>query len=170
LNVFEGAFQGGAKTIRSFSVPADGVPPSAGMGLMEDGHRGMRDSEMIYSGVSDPDFDASGQNFLRGYQVTGADGKATFVTIFPGWYPGRCVHIHFKVHHDTPERGVVFTSQLFFEDTFSDLVFVREPSASRGLRNPLNNADRIYDDQLLLNVSRDGEGYAATLDIDLQAG
>ena len=38
-----------------------------------------------------------GQNFLRGYQVTDANGKAEFTTIYPGWYEGRTVHIHFKI-------------------------------------------------------------------------
>lgn len=127
------------------------------------------DAGGVYSGVSDPGFDSSGQNFLRGYQIIGADGKATFMTIYPGWYPGRCIHIHFKIHHDTSERSVVFTSQLFFDDAFSDQVFTREPYANRGQRNTLNSSDRIYDDQLLLNVRQDGEGYAATFEIGLQA-
>jgi protocatechuate 3,4-dioxygenase beta subunit len=37
------------------------------------------------------------QKFLRGYQVTDANGGAEFLTIYPGWYSGRTVHIHFKV-------------------------------------------------------------------------
>ena len=40
--------------------------------------------------------DTTGQTFLRGMQVTNADGVALFDTIYPGWYPGRTVHIHFK--------------------------------------------------------------------------
>jgi protocatechuate 3,4-dioxygenase beta subunit len=35
--------------------------------------------------------------FLRGIQMTGADGTVRFQTIFPGYYPGRTNHIHFKV-------------------------------------------------------------------------
>lgn len=38
------------------------------------------------------------KRFLRGTQITGADGVATFLTIYPGWYTGRAVHIHVKVH------------------------------------------------------------------------
>ena len=37
-----------------------------------------------------------GQEFLRGYQITDATGKVRFTTIYPGWYTGRAVHIHFK--------------------------------------------------------------------------
>ena len=38
-----------------------------------------------------------GQKFLRGYQVTDDNGTAKFTTIYPGWYQGRAVHIHFKI-------------------------------------------------------------------------
>ena len=36
--------------------------------------------------------------FLRGSQVADAGGEVTFQTIYPGWYRGRTVHIHVKVH------------------------------------------------------------------------
>jgi protocatechuate 3,4-dioxygenase beta subunit len=47
--------------------------------------------------VSDPGFNTKGQNWLRGAQVTDANGKATFTTIYPGWYSGRAVHVHFNL-------------------------------------------------------------------------
>jgi protocatechuate 3,4-dioxygenase beta subunit len=50
-----------------------------------------RDAEGAYSGVD------SDTDFLRGYQVTDANGAVTFRTIFPGWYRGRAIHIHLKV-------------------------------------------------------------------------
>jgi protocatechuate 3,4-dioxygenase beta subunit len=40
---------------------------------------------------------ASGENYLRGVQVTDASGKVTFVTVFPGCYSGRWPHIHFEI-------------------------------------------------------------------------
>ena len=35
-----------------------------------------------------------GLTYLRGYQVTDANGLVIFKTMFPGWYSGRTVHIH----------------------------------------------------------------------------
>jgi hypothetical protein len=78
------------------------------------------------------------------------------------------VHIHFKVHEDTSEQGRVFTSQLFFDDSFTDQVFTREPYARKGERNRLNSNDNIYQDELLLDVSQTSDGYAAAFDIGLQ--
>ena len=71
------------------------------------------DAAGIYSDVTDPGFNTKGQKFLRGSQVTDAEGRATFTTIYPGWYASRAVHIHFKVH---PTTSSVFTSQLFFDE------------------------------------------------------
>src|SRR5262249_41248814 len=51
----------------------------------------------VYSDSRDPGFDTSGKKFLRGYQLTDESGIARFTTIFPGWYRGRTVHIHFKI-------------------------------------------------------------------------
>src|SRR3954469_12948146 len=40
-----------------------------------------------------------GHDYLRGYQHTDASGRARIVTVYPGWYQGRAVHIHFKDPH-----------------------------------------------------------------------
>jgi protocatechuate 3,4-dioxygenase beta subunit len=125
----------------------------------------------VYSDVSDPGFDTGGQQFLRGYQVTDANGVAVFTTIYPGWYSGRTVHIHFKIRTGMSERESSFydfTAQLFFGEALSDRVHAQQPYADKGYRDTLNNQDRIYDDQLLLTVSESAEGYAAVFDIGLQ--
>lgn len=38
------------------------------------------------------------KRYLRGTWKTDKQGFVTFKTVFPGWYRGRCVHIHTKVH------------------------------------------------------------------------
>jgi protocatechuate 3,4-dioxygenase beta subunit len=116
---------------------------------------------------------AVGQKFLRGYQTSDAKGVASFLTIYPGWYPGRTVHIHFKIRHGTGSSQKEFTSQLFFDDNFTDAVFKTAPYSSRGARNTRNAADGIYRNggsQLLLDTKKDGTGYAATFDIGLNLG
>jgi protocatechuate 3,4-dioxygenase beta subunit len=118
--------------------------------------------------VSDPGFDTSEQQFLRGYQVTDANGVAQFTTIYPGWYSGRTIHIHFKIRTDPDsDEGYEFTSQLFFDGALSDQVHTQEPYASKGQRDTLNNTDNIYNDLLLLAANQSNEGYAATFDIGL---
>lgn len=126
------------------------------------------DAEGVYSGVSDPGFNTQDQRFLRGYQVTDANGRAAFTTIYPGWYSGRTVHIHFKIHHDTSSQSSEFTSQLFFDEALSDKVFEQGTYAARGQRNTLNSADGIYRDELLLDVAESDDGYAAVFNIGLQ--
>jgi protocatechuate 3,4-dioxygenase beta subunit len=126
----------------------------------------------VYSDVRDPRFDTVGKKFLRGYQVTDARGGAHFVTIYPGWYEGRTVHIHFKVRSPaTAQSGFEFTSQLYFADALSDQVFARAPYAGRGGRRMRNGGDGIYrrgGSQLQLQPAPQGDGYAATFQVALQ--
>jgi protocatechuate 3,4-dioxygenase beta subunit len=126
----------------------------------------------VYSGVSDPGFDTLEQRFLRGYQVTDADGTARFTTIYPGWYPGRAVHIHFKVRGDAGSgQSFEFTSQLFFDEAVTDQVHAQEPYAGKGYRTLLNAGDGIYQQsggQLTLATTATDAGYTATFDIGVQ--
>ncbi len=123
------------------------------------------DAAGVYSGVSDPGFNTEGQNWLRGAQVTDASGQASFTTIYPGWYSGRAVHIHFKVH---PDENKVFTSQLFFDDALSQQVFAQAPyTVKSSTPDTLNSTDNIYQDLLLLTAAKSGEGYAASFAIGI---
>ncbi len=123
------------------------------------------DAAGAYSGVSDRGSNTTGQTWLRGAQVTDANGIATFTTIYPGWYPGRAVHIHFKV---SPSADKVFTSQLFFDDTLSQQVFTQAAYTSKNSTpDTLNSADNIYQDLLLLTTTQSGDGYAATFPIGI---
>jgi protocatechuate 3,4-dioxygenase beta subunit len=80
--------------------------------------------------------------FLRGTQETGADGVAAFRTVFPGWYPGRTPHVHFKVF---PQGGRVLTAQLYFPDEVSDHVYADNFAYARSgrPRDRRNATDRI---------------------------
>jgi len=130
------------------------------------------DAQGMYSGVSDQGFDTSGQQFLRGYQLTDANGSVQFQTIYPGWYSGRAVHIHFTIRtKGADSQDYQFTSQFFFDDTLTDQVHALEPYASKGQRDRRNADDDIYNgggDQLLLNLEGDDtNGYTSTFNVGL---
>ena len=86
-----------------------------------------------------------GQKYLRGSQVTDADGKVTFVTVFPGWYSGRAIHIHFKIRtFDGTRTTYDFTSQLFFDPSLTSQVLQTSAYSSRGNPDTTNSTDNIY--------------------------
>jgi protocatechuate 3,4-dioxygenase beta subunit len=129
------------------------------------------DAAGVYSDVRDPSFDTRGQQFLRGFQKTDADGVATFSTIYPGWYRGRAVHIHFKVRYPADaKRTHEFTSQIYFDDALSDAIFTVPPYAGRGKRDTRNAEDGIYSRggrQLMLPLAKENAGYAGTFELGL---
>ena len=118
----------------------------------------------VYSDVDS----ARGQKFLRGYQNTDASGSAKFTTVYPGWYPGRAVHIHFKIR---PTAASEFTSQLFFDDALSMQVFAQAPYSQKGTQGMTrNSSDGIYQQsggKLLLTVTKSGDAYSANFQIGL---
>ncbi|PYE49503.1 intradiol ring-cleavage dioxygenase [Deinococcus yavapaiensis] len=128
----------------------------------------------VYSGVADnaDQFDTRGQDFLRGYQLTDANGKASFRTIYPGWYAGRSVHLHFSMSVITDGKVTgEFTTQLYFPDSITDVVHARAPYNTKGQRDRLNSTDILYRNggsQLLLDLKGSlTEGYTATFDVGL---
>ncbi|MEO7911146.1 MAG: intradiol ring-cleavage dioxygenase [Roseiflexaceae bacterium] len=123
------------------------------------------DAVGAYSDVSDPGFNTEGQKWLRGSQTTDANGQASFTTIYPGWYSGRAVHIHYKVR---PNETKVFTSQLFFDDTLSQQVLTQAPYVSKSnTPDTLNSTDSIYQELMLLTTTKTDQGYAAMFDIGM---
>jgi protocatechuate 3,4-dioxygenase beta subunit len=126
----------------------------------------------IYSGVTVGVFNTIGQKFLRGYQMTDANGRVQFQTIYPGWYSGRTVHIHFTIRTQTAARqDYQFTSQLFFDDKLTDIIHAKKPYSKKGKRNTRNADDNLYKmvgSQLRLNVrSAKSNGYMAAIRIGL---
>jgi protocatechuate 3,4-dioxygenase beta subunit len=106
----------------------------------------------------------AGQNWLRGYQTTDADGLVAFTTIYPGWYSGRAVHIHFKVRiYDGSTETLEFTSQMFFSDAMNSAVFKSNvPYDSRSSTpDTLDGRDGILGSDaatLTLDPTSDGNG------------
>jgi protocatechuate 3,4-dioxygenase beta subunit len=127
------------------------------------------DATGVYSDVRDPSFNTLGQRFLRGYQVTNESGIASFRTIYPGWYEGRTVHIHFKIRHAVA-RNQDFTSQIYFDDALTDRVHRAAFYAKSGTRTR-NGGDDIFlagGRELILRVEPQGNGYAGTFNVALK--
>ena len=111
--------------------------------------------------------DTTGETFLRGKQVTDADGIAEFETIYPGWYPTRAVHIHFMAYTDAAH---LVTSQLYLPDTVSEMVYQTEHYAARGTHRVTNGDDGIFPgdatgNTLIGQVTENGEGYMVALTV-----
>ena len=96
-----------------------------------------------YSEYAQPGYDGTGQTFLRGLQVTDANGQVTFATIYPGWYAGRATHIHVDVFVTGVNKK---TTQIAFPEATSSAVYAAGVYASKG-RNPTTNAsDTVFSD------------------------
>jgi protocatechuate 3,4-dioxygenase beta subunit len=125
------------------------------------------DADGVYSGAvaNNP-----GTNFLRGVQKTNAKGVATFKTIYPGWYPGRAVHIHVKVH---VAGNVVHTGQLFFSAAVTNAVYRRAPYSTHGTTpDTLNANDSIFRNggsKGMLALRKNGSGYLGSIMMGVHA-
>jgi protocatechuate 3,4-dioxygenase beta subunit len=130
------------------------------------------DAMGVYSDVQDPGFKTLGLKFLRGHQITDAEGNARFLTVYPGWYPIRTVHIHFKIRTAAiAGRIFEFTSQLYFPDELTDRVHTTLPYSSKGRRRVRNRQDFIFRDggeRLMLEPLETNGDYAATFPIGLK--
>jgi protocatechuate 3,4-dioxygenase beta subunit len=114
-----------------------------------------------YSGFGDEE----GERYLRGVQVTNSDGIAVFTTIYPGWYMGRTVHIHAKVHLD---KRTLLTTQFYFPEDTTEAVYERKPYSSRTGRDTFNDSDGIFDERTVLKLSKEGEGYLGLISLDVE--
>jgi protocatechuate 3,4-dioxygenase beta subunit len=125
------------------------------------------DANGVYSGFG---AGASSRTFMRGIQKTNAKGLALFRTVYPGWYPGRTVHIHVKVHLG---GNVVHTGQLYFPDMVTDVAYRKAPYASRPNRSTRNPTDSVYRNggrKSLLTVRKSGSLYVATITMGVHRG
>jgi protocatechuate 3,4-dioxygenase beta subunit len=100
--------------------------------------------------------------YLRGAQVADRNGIVQFTTIYPGWYRGRTVHIHLKLHVD---RRTVTTTQLYFDEAVNDAVFATSPYDQRTGRETRNEDDSIYDPSGLVTIRRTASGYLGVINV-----
>ncbi len=115
----------------------------------------------VYSGV-----EGDGGAFMRGVQRTDSKGVARFDTVYPGWYSGRAVHIHVKVHVDGDE---VHTGQLYFPDDVTAAAYEAEPYSERPGPDVSNSEDGIYTSGSDLRITRASGGYAGAIRMGVRA-
>ncbi len=116
--------------------------------------------------------EAAGTTFLRGTQTADGDGIVEFATIYPGWYRGRAVHIHLRVHVG---GNTVLTSQLYFDDDYTARVLAEDPYAEFGPPDTTNSQDGIAGDvasdgtllHLAAGATRAGEGTVALVNVGI---
>ncbi|WP_443053614.1 intradiol ring-cleavage dioxygenase [Streptomyces sp. NBC_00285] len=122
--------------------------------------------------------------FLRGGVLTNSAGVANITTVYPGWYRGRCVHIHVKVHvgvtltSDGSFTGgtELHTGQLFFNETITAKVGALSPYSANTVTRTTLAQDGIYDDagasSGLLTLTALGSsptaGYTGTLTLGVE--
>ena len=127
----------------------------------------------LYSGFESASRGAGGagsgptdeRTYLRGAQATNGEGIVEFTTIYPGWYPGRTVHIHCKVHLD---KRTLLTTQLFTSREFDVKVHADTPYSEDAGRDTYNDGDAIYDESLELTLSEDGDGVLGVMTFDVR--
>ena len=107
---------------------------------------------------------SAGTNFLRGVQRTNAAGVASFTTIYPGFYQGRAVHLHVKVHVG---GHVVHTGQLFFPAGITNAVYAKQPYAAHGTTpdtsNPEDSIFRNGGSKGMLKLVKTSAGYTGSI-------
>jgi protocatechuate 3,4-dioxygenase beta subunit len=112
-----------------------------------------------------------GKKFLRGYQVSDRAGNVRFLTILPGWYPGRTIHYHVKIRTaGTDGNPYEFTSQLYFTEEFKAVYLATSPYAGTGTPDTTNATDRFYrtgGDQMVLSPRKAVRGYRTDFAIGL---
>jgi protocatechuate 3,4-dioxygenase beta subunit len=114
----------------------------------------------VYSGFGSG---ARSRTFMRGIQRTDRNGLARFRSVYPGWYQGRTVHIHVKVH---VAGNVVHTGQLYFPDRMTDKVFRRKPYSRRPRRSTRNATDFVFAQggrRSMLGLRKVGSAYVGSI-------
>lgn len=121
----------------------------------------------------------TGQNYLRGVQVTDASGRVNFTTVFPGCYPGRWPHIHFEIFASledaTNGHNAGRVSQLALPEAACREVYAQTtlyPNSTNNLDRVTLQSDNVFGDdggvhQLATTSGNIVDGYAAFLEVGL---
>ena len=128
------------------------------------------DKDGLYSGYNvSNNAGQAGLTYLRGIQLTDANGLASFTTIYPGWYAGRITHVHFQVYlNNNLAVTATATSQLAFPLATTQAVY-NTALYTKGQNTSVTSfsADNVFSDGTtyqLVNITGDTtNGYTAEL-------
>ncbi|HKP60583.1 MAG TPA: hypothetical protein VJV78_27840 [Polyangiales bacterium] len=115
--------------------------PNAQIDIWHSGSGGIYSAYATNTTCNPGTMDVKKDMFCRGVQMTDAMGRADFSTVFPGWYKGRTIHIHFTIRVDGRESK---TSQLYFEDAMVDEILAQGDYKARGKRDTNNANDTQF--------------------------
>lgn len=105
-----------------------------------------------YGGTSMQSTNYTSVHFLRGRQVTDANGLVTFTSVFPGWYSGRAPHIH--VHVYSAGGTSLLITQIAFPTDVCDTVYTTATNYyKKGKQDTSNTADNIFSDSLAYELA-----------------
>ncbi|MEM6807121.1 MAG: intradiol ring-cleavage dioxygenase [Bacteroidota bacterium] len=94
------------------------------------------------------DGDFANVSFLRGRQTTDINGRVSFISIYPGWYPGRAPHLHLEIKSASGRSLLV--SQVAFPEDVSNAVY--QSSSYGGTFDTANEDDQSFNDSLEQNL------------------
>jgi protocatechuate 3,4-dioxygenase beta subunit len=144
-------------------VTKDGCKPisNASVDIWHSGSQGIYSAYATGTTCNPGKDDVKSKMFCRGIQVTNESGRVNFSTVFPGWYMGRTIHVHFTVRLNGREA---VTSQLYFEDALTDEILAQGDYKARGKRDTNNAKDGIFKsggatpDQVLMSTAKRADG------------
>jgi protocatechuate 3,4-dioxygenase beta subunit len=171
------------KSFGSASGVAEGVPLAVELTVIN-----LKDSAKAYAGAAvylwhcnrEGEYslysqNIASENYLRGVQAAGSEGKVTFTSIFPAAYSGRWPHIHFEVYESvasaTSASGRLRTSQLALPEDVCDAVYASDgyDDSVRNLSQTSLESDNVFSDgyslQLATVTGSVSSGYTARLTV-----
>jgi protocatechuate 3,4-dioxygenase beta subunit len=135
--------------------------PNASIDIWHSGSQGIYSAYATGTTCNPGMDDVKSKMFCRGVQITNESGEASFNTVFPGWYRGRTIHIHFTVRLNNKEA---VTSQIYFDDALVDEILAQGDYKARGKRDTNNKSDMLFTsggakaDQVLFTTAKRPDG------------
>jgi len=160
----------------SLTTTADGVPLTIRLTLVEADGDTPVEGAAVYLWHCDRagqysmyDRAVADENYLRGVQVSGADGTVTFTSVFPACYSGRWPHIHFEVYRSVDEATaagqLLATSQVALPEATCATVY-----ATTGYEQSVRNLARVSLTQDMVFADDGGVSQLATMSGDVSGG